>query len=350
MMKSKIRVWSSAVLYGSGIIVALLVAEIICRLMGLGYGNAPLEPDLVVDHKHPTNYSFIAHTPSGEFGGFKIRYDNEGLVINPNDSVKKNDLKCEYRIALMGDSCVEVGQVAYENSFFGRMEMSAKPGVCIKNYGVSSYSPVLYNLLWDKMVHDYSPTHVFLLLYSNDLRDDEMYHKRAVFSPKGTLIGVPGRGGLWKIPLRRSYLVRFVRMIQLKIGWIISHRSEVKLAGKDNVENVEEDYSMTSLTEKHLLEISRKVKESGAEFILMALPSKNRLQNNVVTTELSFSEITRIWAKDHQIRWIDLDEPFKVAAMTSKVFFDIDIHPNEVGNKAIYEAIKKEYGELFTQN
>ena len=42
----------------------------------------------------------------------------------------------------MGDSFTEAGQVAYANSFVGLLDASAKGVATVKNYGVSSYSPL----------------------------------------------------------------------------------------------------------------------------------------------------------------------------------------------------------------
>ena len=51
--------------------------------------------------------------------------------------------------------------------------------------------------------------------------------------------------------------------------------------------------------------------------------------------------------KKKGIRWIDLDGSFKAEAKVHRPFFEQDVHPNEYGHSAIFEAIAKEYPELF---
>ena len=63
---------------GLGLLVAFVIVEIGLRAAGIGFGNSPMEPDPVLHHVHPRNYSFIQQHPSGELGGFEIQYDADG--------------------------------------------------------------------------------------------------------------------------------------------------------------------------------------------------------------------------------------------------------------------------------
>ncbi len=65
---------------GFGLVLAAILSEIALRAMNMGFGNSPMEPDPVLHHVHPKNYSFVQQHPSGELGGFEIEYNAEGRV------------------------------------------------------------------------------------------------------------------------------------------------------------------------------------------------------------------------------------------------------------------------------
>jgi len=132
-----------------------------------------MEPDPYLHHVHPKNYSFVQQHPSGELGGFQIRYDADGRVVRNTPlalDIPKNAAPC--RIALMGDSFTEAGQVPFEASFAGLLEEAARRSCEVRNYGVRSYSPAIYLVQWTRDVQPWHPTHVFLLLFGNDVRED----------------------------------------------------------------------------------------------------------------------------------------------------------------------------------
>ena len=41
--------------------IALFCAEILLRILDIGYGNAPLENSTKYHHVHPSNYNFLMH-------------------------------------------------------------------------------------------------------------------------------------------------------------------------------------------------------------------------------------------------------------------------------------------------
>jgi hypothetical protein len=50
-------------------------------------------------------------------------------------------------------------------------------------------------LQWRELVRHFEPSHVFLLLYENDVNDDRDYAGKGTYSPSGDLIAVPGDAG-----------------------------------------------------------------------------------------------------------------------------------------------------------
>ena len=333
------------ILCAASIALLMLAAEVLFRFFDIGYGSAPLESDPILHHRHPKNYSFIVYDPNGEFGGHRVVYDDEGFVRDPEISSAHDNVPCQYRVALLGDSATEAIQVPFTKSFFGRMSRSAKSGVCIKNYGVSTYSPIIYSLQWNMIARSYHPTHVFVLLHGSDFWDDIYYSKSARYSEQGELIAITGPGDdMLKKILRKSYLLRFFRKAQLKIEWILNRFFREKEIVERHAAKAAD---MPLDTARHLLAVARKVKRTDAEFVLMLVPPHQFQGNYPTPGEVSFSDIVRKWAKTHDIRYIDLDEPFSRAAQKGKIFFEIDIHFNERGHQIVYEAIKAEFPELF---
>ncbi len=333
----------SAVLIG--IVLSIFFAEGALRIWQIGYGNGPFESDPVLHHRHPSNYTFLVHTPSEEYGGHYVRYDFEGLISNPNPSERSSD-PFKYRVAVMGDSFAEAAQVAYSKSFAGLVEQFSG-GVCeIKNYGVSSYSPVLYLLQWKTAVQHFKPTHVFLLLFSNDIRDDEEYRSKAVLL-NDEIVAVPGPGNDgWQRLLRKSYLVRFFRKTQLKVQWFLQPRSmqiQSEIGGY-----LEESPQVEPLTEKMLLALASEMKQSNAKLILTAVPSKYQIthpEERGLGPE--FSDTVKTWAREHAIDFLDLVPAFQEAANRVPLFFKQDIHFNENGHRVVFETIKAVFPELF---
>ena len=113
--------------------LSLLAAEAVLRIMNMGFGNSPMEPDPYLHHVHPKNYSFVQQHPSGELGGFRIDYNAEGRVHRGAGFAPPAQPAC--RIALMGDSFTEGGQVPFAESFAGLLEAAA-PRCEVRNYGV----------------------------------------------------------------------------------------------------------------------------------------------------------------------------------------------------------------------
>ena len=108
MKKKFISYSSSTLLMLLSMIVGLFIVEISLRFFDFGYGNAPTESHPVLHHVHPRSYRFLSHTPSGEYGGHHVYYDQYGLVSDPKGGASK-ETNC--RIAFLGDSFTEAGQV-----------------------------------------------------------------------------------------------------------------------------------------------------------------------------------------------------------------------------------------------
>jgi hypothetical protein len=207
------------------LLIAVVLAEAGLRMMNMGFGNSPMEPDPVLHHVHPRNYSFIQQHPSGELGGFEIDYNSEGRVYRGAGAKgEPQDTGC--RIAFMGDSFTEAGQVPFPESFPGLLEEAA-PHCAVRDYGTRSYSPAIYLVQWTEVVAKWKPTHVFLQVFGGDLREDVDYLQAASLDAQGFPTAIHGPDDGWLFAqLRRSYVARFVRMVTQRAGWWWTHRGE----------------------------------------------------------------------------------------------------------------------------
>ena len=330
------------------LLLAVLAVEATLRAMGMGFGNSPMEPDPFLHHVHPRNYTFVQQHPSGELGGFEIQYNGEGRVFRGGDgSGRGTSSSIGCRVALMGDSFTEGGQVPFAASFAGRLEDAAKGRCEVRNYGVRSYSPAIYFVQWTREVRNWKPTHVFLLLYGNDVREDVNYMADAARDAKGMPTAIHGPSNDWFFSqLRQLYVARFIRMVWMRAAWAWEHRGEdkMRIGGV-----VEENPELTTLTADLLLELNRRMTAEGTELVLMVVPSRYRLMGDgALTVDEDFHATMKDWALKHGVRFVDLREPFERAAPSSpSLFFRQDIHFTEEGHTLTAATIARAFPSLF---
>jgi|GEM_PF-987808 lysophospholipase L1-like esterase len=340
----KRRIIFPVILLALSTVIALSIAEISLRVLKIGYGNAPQESHPIFHHVHPAEYRFLSYNPTGEYGGHEIYYDADRLVANPSEThEKKPDSAC--RVAFLGDSFTEAGQVAYGDSFVGILEHNS--GCTIKNYGVSSYSPIFYLLQWREQVIKFKPTIVIVQLYSNDISGDQEYIKIAKKDVNGEVIAVPDHEGGWLTrQLRKSYLIRFLRKVQLQLLWVYENREKDKniVAGM-----VEENPDITKLSADLIKTLAGEVEATGAQFVLTVVPSKFRIVNNIIDNQTpQFSDKWKVFSQKNNISFMDLTQPFeKEAKKGVQLFFDSDIHFNENGHRIVASELVKHYPNLF---
>ncbi|ETR74348.1 MAG: hypothetical protein OMM_00295 [Candidatus Magnetoglobus multicellularis str. Araruama] len=219
----------------------------------------------------------------------------------------------------------------------------------VKNYGVSSYSPIFYCLLWEQKVKFFKPDIVIMQLYSNDISSDESYKKIAVFSNDGQITAIPGppQNKVTQF-LRNFYLARFIRKIQLQLNWYFTHEN---LENKKVVSGyIEENPDLSQLSKDLILKCKQDVEKSGAEFYLFAIPSKYRLtQAELAKHSLQsheFSDKVKLWANQQNINFIDMTDSFRKQSLTGhQLFFKKDIHLSKLGHQCVAKDLSK---NIFT--
>ena len=341
----KKRIIFPVILLTLSTVVALSIAEISLRVLKIGYGNAPQESDPIFHHVHPAEYRFLSYNPTGEYGGYEIYYDADRLAANPSAIHEKNP-NSTCRVAFLGDSFTEAGQVAYSDSFVGILERNSD--CTVKNYGMSSYSPIFYLLQWREMVRKFKPTIVIVQLYSNDVSGDQDYIKIAKKDVNGEVIAVPDHEGGWLTrQLRKSYLMRLLRKVQLQLLWIYENREKEKniVAGM-----VEENPDITKLSADLIKTLAGEVEASGAQFVLTVVPSKFRIVNNLIDNKTpQFSDKWKDFSQKNNISFMDLTQPFEKEAENGvQLFFDSDIHFNENGHRVVASELVKHCPNIFS--
>jgi hypothetical protein len=331
-----------------GLLLAFVGVEITLRAMGMGFGNSPMEPDPFLHHVHPRNYTFIQQHPSGELGGFEIQYNEEGRVFRGDaDRASSPAGSPQCRVAFMGDSFTEAGQVPYSVSFAGILEESARGTCDVRNYGVRSYSPAIYLVQWTREVRNWKPTHVFLLLFGNDVREDVTYMNRAVADDQGMPVAIEGPSDGWLVAqLRRSYTARFARMAWMRLSWAWQFRGQ-----EHTIVNgvVEENPDLPKLSTDLLLELNERVRADGGRLVLMVVPSRYRLMGDgKIKVEEDFHHKVKRWASGAGVEFLDLFEPFKRGSRPDiQLFFRQDIHFTEEGHALAAATIARAFPSLF---
>jgi hypothetical protein len=248
----------------------------------------------------------------------------------------------------MGDSFTEAGQVPFAESFAGLLEAAA-PKCAVRDYGTRSYSPAIYLVQWTEVIAPWKPTHVFVLVFGGDVREDVDYLKSATLDAQGLPTAIHGPEDGWLVSeLRRSYVARFVRMLTERARWAWTHRGEEQwtLGGI-----VEEHPEWSGPTPRLIEELDRRVRASGGLLTVMVVPSRYRLMGDgriPVTSDLH--DTVGAWAKARGIAFLDLNTPFERAAREGKaLFFLQDIHFTSEGHKVVAAAIAAKYPELLAR-
>ena len=343
-------------LFGVAVVVFLGLLELTLRVLELGFGESPLLYDPQIHHRHPPNYVFRRKDDgNGEFGGFLIEYDNLGRSVDPDRQIAFDPAKHKRIIAVLGDSMVEAGQVTYRDSFVGLLNRRAAPDAFAHNWGVASYSPVLYRVQWQRDVAPAKPALVLLMLYSNDVQDDANYAKTATFDSDGlpTAVAGPPNNAIVDT-LRHIYVARLVRVAWRMIQFAVTTQGDERIRTMGPVGGfLETSPDISTLTDKVLRGIVKEVRSSGARLVLTAVPSKYVIMTGDQSkADQQWAANVKRWSAANGVDYIDLWPAF--AAYTAarkesdpKLFFFHDIHPNEAGHRLIADTIAQALPDYF---
>lgn len=323
----------AALLLAAGI--PLTVVEICLRLAGPKRVHGIVAPHPVLHHSHEPDSVVRLESLTREFGGFDMAFDSDGCRVDPKSTVTHGSEP--HRIAVMGDSFVEAAQLPFDLSFVGQLDAGLRGRAWVRNYGVSSFSPALELLQWRTRIAPWKPTHVILMLYSNDIDrsgevSDADYLEKAVRDPNGEITAIPGKVN----PLMSA-------LNHLHLKWEITRAwktAKFRLASMRSGASTETDGTfaepnpdMGEPTTGLLMKLKSEIEQTGAKFILTAVPSKGRHLGHIKSTAPEFADKVKAWAGSTGVSYIDLTPPFREKD-GKPLFFKEDIHFNPAGHEA----------------
>ena len=319
---------------------SVVLVEIFLRFAGIGYGNSPIELDQRLHHLHPKNYEFVSYHPGGEYIGHKIFYDEFGYrVKSKNPVLEKDDIN--RRVAFLGDGFTEANSLSWEQSYVGLIE-SGNSNIAVRNFGVASYSPVIFLVQMNNEVKSFQPTDVVVQIFENDFYNDREYLKRAnsktLSEIKAVSEGTSIRDTVTKI-LRYSYFARLVRKIQQQLIFLSLDKSnssgENFLSKKGDLTNENE----RKQTYEAILLLRDFADKINARIFFFVVPNKQlTLQNQCCESDTLAVEFYN-FTESHNLNLIDLPKAFGNYSDQSKLFFEKDVHFTAEGHLVTAEVI-----------
>ena len=305
---------------------SLILCEFILRIFGLGYGSLPLDGSKILHHEHPRNYKYRSYFPLGEYGGFNVVFNEIGNRVSENFK----SYNSKQKIAFLGDSFTEAAQVKYEDSFVGKINKNYK--IDVFNFGVSSYSPIIYLAQIRQGLKGIKPTDIVIQIFENDISDDKLYFKNINNSNIQTYTEISGEERLFLIKLfRYSYFARLLRRAQLQIKHIMY---EVGIFDYPE-NNFFSKSTSEELTFSIIKEIKKELKKLNIELYLFVIPNKQLSKNQKCCEKDLFYNRFRAFSKNHNINFIDVGDSFQNYKDQKKLFFVFDIHLTENGHTLI---------------
>jgi hypothetical protein len=321
--------------------ILLVVIEVALRLMNVGFGNTPLNPDPVFHHVHPANYSFVNYSSTGEYEGYEVRFDEEGRV---SPAKKRKASQFQQKAVFLGASFVESVQVSWDSSFVGRLQHQF-PQTEMLNYGVSSYCPSVHYLVAKHKLlkSEPLPSKAIIMIYSNDVGDDQNYLQTAKFDAAGDLAALDGGKPDGMVTLmRRFYLVRLVKKAMVTLKFAMNKKARPAESAEGVVGSFLEenpDWEGTPSAD-YLLKTVRLLESKGVKTWVTVVPSKYRHFYQKYEG-LEYSEKIERWATANGVPFINLSATFRQWREQGgkKLFFEKDIHFNETGHRVAAKAL-----------
>lgn len=333
----------------SSFFLGILFAEFILRLLGVGFGNAPMQPSVSLHHEHPRSYSFLMYDFNKEFGGHQVYYDENGIRVSDNGVSAIRDKDTDDSIIFLGDSFTEGNQVTYEQTFVSLVQDYTERQTI--NLGVSSYSPLLYLIQTRNFVQNFEAKTVILQIFRNDFINDRTYANSLVYED-GQVIGFKRHDNtLLAKFVRYSYLARFLRKSQITIKETLRARfanhdrfSEEVNRGILYEQNVN-DSDITN-TAEILARIQQELSLMHKKLIVFIIPSKFLSQEERCCEQ---DRVTNVFKKQLDLRnieFIDVSSNWEKFSDQGSLFYEKDIHLTPKGHLRMAEIISEYLDEV----
>ena len=342
--------FAKILLVAVSISLTIVVLEVCLRLLGPPLASCPVVPDAVLDHVPMRDFAFKSYRPDGNFAPFVFYWDVQGHVADPEKKIVFDPARHSRNIALVGDSYVEASQVPYISSFSGILNAHAASNTFFINWGVASYSPMIYLPLWRTRILETRPAHVFILLYENDVDDDHNYAMKAQFGADGLPLRVTAKPEpLFLTWVRRSSLFRTLRFACVKISAGFRAKHDPTVANAGNFQEVTPE--IEPLTSRVLIGIQNEVAASGAKLTILAVPSRRAdILGDPSGGPSTFASHVNAWCRANGVDYLDLEQPFLSSRRQhgkGQLFFSKDIHFTAAAHQIVAEVIQKKHPEYF---
>lgn len=278
------------------------------------------------------------YDPYEEYGGHYVYYDNFGFRVPTKTSSTTQKASEEKAIIFLGDSFTLGKQLPYNQLFVSLV--SEELNLASLNFGVSSYSPLLYELQTQNIVSQFDADVVILQIYSNDFRGDKSYLEDAVFDGN-TIIGIDGgENNLLVKIVRYSYLARLIRKSQLLLQTILSNPNDtVQMSSSafDFEQNVTDEQMQNTV--QIIKRIHTNLTEQGKKLYVFLIPSRSlSLANECCSNDVLYSRLYSELAKIH-VDTIDMKSFFEQINNQHELFFQQNIHLTASGHRVLASSI-----------
>lgn len=320
----------------------MVAAELFLRARGPLRVHGVTFSHPILHHAHKPGWSAQIESFTSEYDSFPVSFDHDGCRYDSQASPIKHGHEAN-RIAFLGDSFVEAYQVPYAETFVARVEKEFGNRAWVRNYGTTSYSPILSLLQWRTLIRAWQPTHVVFMLYTNDVDrstalSDADYLEKAVLDAHGEVTAIPGTESKVEGFLRQFHLAW--ELMRVYRG--LQHRALHPKTGNDSAGSfTEPNPDASEPTTSILLKLRHEIESTGARFSLTAVPSKLRNLKPGETHEgLEFSDKWKAWATSQRINFIDLASAFRENSVKGQsLFFKEDIHFNSAGHQVTSQVL-----------
>ncbi|MEB3177112.1 MAG: SGNH/GDSL hydrolase family protein [Synechococcus sp.] len=332
---------ANALALTGSLLLSLLAAELLLRLLRLGYNHAPLNPSASRHHEHPANFSFKAYSLQNEWDEFPIRTDRFG-----NRSLqglcRLSTSRPQRHLLVLGDSFIEGFQVRDAESITGILQQRLCPeGIEVHNLGVSSYSPLLSQI----QLREYLRAHpaaagllqggtVLHVLYDNDHAGDQEYGAQLQRNASGEPV-VPAAQELSPLAqlARVSYLARLLRRAQLTSAELARQGRQPPLQQPGPLAPAAEcavPEEQWHVTEAALRAIRDQVQAAGGRYVLSAIPTDPRKGPTLMPCY-------PLLAERLGVPYLPVAAP--LLAQPQRYYFRHDIHLNPAGNRVVADQL-----------
>jgi hypothetical protein len=322
------------------LLVMLAVIELFLRLLGFRQqGNSFLEKDTVLHHIHRKNYTFNVQSFEGEEqGSHTVKYDQFRRRVSENSlkSMKDND------IWFLGDSFTESNELSWENTYAGKIDISTQYRTV--NFGVKSYSPLLYFIQLRKELQSISkkPEIVYIQLYSNDVSDDDHYAVSAEFDYSDRPVKCNGGSKLLYNIYTRLVLLNETERAIRRMFYFFNKRSASSANARifNNYNELAPDINSNGRFGKSILQINSLLDSLAIKHYFFAIPSKYSCLSKDWTSPTFPSNFTHFMT-ENKFPFINLDSVFQKSSQPEGLFYKDDIHCTTAGNDLIAREILK---------